>query len=89
MIPTTFQVMNQQSTNWAGVDAAGARSAFSSVTASWVEPAIAPSTAETYAAFWVGLDGDGSSTVEQIGTLAYSVNGSVSYYAWYEMYPAT
>ncbi len=80
----------EQSTNWAGYDAIGASSAFASVTASWVQPAIRPSSAETYASFWVGLDGDGtdSSTVEQTGTLAYSQNGTVRYEAWYEMYPA-
>jgi hypothetical protein len=74
------------SQNWAGYDATGG--GFASVTASWVEPPIQASySAETYAFFWVGLDGDGSSTVEQTGTAAYSQDGSVSYYAWYEMYP--
>ena len=78
-----------QSANWAGYDATGPAFTFSSVTASWVEPAIAASSGDTYAAFWVGLDGANSSTVEQTGTVAESSNGSVSYYAWYEMYPAS
>jgi len=74
------------SQNWAGYDATGG--GFVSVTASWVEPPIQASySAETYAAFWVGLDGHGSSTVEQTGTATYSESGRVSYYAWYEMYP--
>jgi len=74
------------SQSWAGYDATGG--GFTSVTGSWVEPSIQVSySAETYAAFWVGLDGHGSSTVEQTGTVAYSESGSVSYYAWYEMYP--
>ena len=34
-----------------------------------------------------GLDGDGSDTVEQIGTEGYS-EGAVGYDAWYELYPA-
>ena len=38
------------------------------------------------AAFWVGLDGDNSDTVEQIGTEGYS-EGVAGYDAWYEMYP--
>jgi hypothetical protein len=84
--PDLLEGTSEQSTNWAGYDAIGGD--FTSVTASWVQPAIAPSSAETYAAFWAGLDGDGSSTVEQTGTLAYSENGEVSYEAWYEMYPA-
>jgi hypothetical protein len=83
--PDALQGTSVPSTNWAGYDATGG--GFTSVTASWVEPTIPPSSAETYAAFWVGLDGDGSSTVEQTGTMAYSQNGSVSYDAWYEMYP--
>ncbi|MGC9974940.1 MAG: G1 family glutamic endopeptidase, partial [Gaiellaceae bacterium] len=77
----------ETSANWAGYDATGG--GFTSVTASWAEPAIQPSdSAEPYAVFWVGLDGDGSSTVEQTGTAAYSEGGNVYYYAWYEMYPA-
>lgn len=76
------------STNWAGYDAIGG--GFTSVTATWIQPAIQPSYTSTafHASFWVGLDGDGSSTVEQTGTHAYTQNGSVSYYAWYEIYPA-
>ena len=38
-------------------------------------------------AFWVGLDGYSSSSVEQIGTDSDCDAGSPSYYAWYEMYP--
>jgi len=76
----------ETSTNWAGYDATGG--GFTSVTASWVEPPIQASySTDTYAGFWVGLDGDGSSTVEQTGTMAHGHNGSVSYYAWYETYP--
>jgi hypothetical protein len=74
-------------TNWAGYDVTGG--GVTAVTASWYEPAaasISPAASDT--AFWVGLDGDGSPTVEQIGTEAYVQDGSVSYDAWYEMYPA-
>ena len=43
----------------------------------------------TYAAFWVGLDGYTSKSVEQLGTDSDCTNvNSPSYYAWYEMYPA-
>ncbi len=38
-------------------------------------------------AFWVGLDGYNSSSVEQLGTDSDCVSGAPSYYAWYEMYP--
>jgi hypothetical protein len=41
-----------------------------------------------YAAFWVGLDGDGSSTVEQTGADSDCSGSTPTYYAWYEMYPS-
>jgi len=76
------------SLNWAGYDDS-TDGPFTGVTATWVQPAIrfAGATAFTDAAFWVGLDGDNSDTVEQIGTEGYS-EGAVGYDAWYEMYPA-
>lgn len=42
---------------------------------------------DEYAAFWVGLDGYSSSTVEQTGTLSECVGSEPVYYAWYEFYP--
>jgi len=41
-------------------------------------------------AFWVGLDGDGNSTVEQIGVQANctSQSAAATYTLWYEMAPA-
>ncbi len=73
--------------NWAGYDATGG--GFTSVTATWVEPAVGPAgSTQTYASFWAGLDGDGSATAEQTGTAICSRNGVVTHYAWYEMYPA-
>ena len=73
--------------NWSGLDDS-ADGPFSSVTATWTEPPIRPAgPAFTDVAFWVGLDGDNSDTVEQIGTEGYS-QGAVGYDAWFEMYPA-
>jgi len=37
--------------------------------------------------FWVGLDGRGSDTIEQIGTAGHSKGSETAYDAWYEMYP--
>ena len=77
--------------NWAGYAAgAGAPNpaAFSSVSASWTQPAVPSSGAtDSYADFWVGLDGSQSTSVEQIGTESYSQGGHVGYDAWYETYP--
>jgi Peptidase A4 family len=39
------------------------------------------------AAFWVGLDGYNSTSVEQLGTDSDCDSGAPTYYAWYEMYP--
>jgi hypothetical protein len=39
------------------------------------------------AAFWVGLDGYASSSVEQLGTDSDCNGGTPVYYAWWEMYP--
>ena len=78
------------SVNWAGYSVTSS-SGFTSVTATWTQPAVKASEAETYAAFWVGLDGDSGrekDTVEQIGTMGYTSGGHAYYDAWYEMYPA-
>ena len=41
----------------------------------------------TYAAVWVGIDGAGTDTVEQIGTDSNCGILGAGYYAWYEFYP--
>ena len=72
------------SSNWAGY---ASKSPFSSVSASWVQPAVKCTSKTSYASFWVGLDGYSSNTVEQTGTLAYCNGGKATYYAWVEFYP--
>jgi len=79
------RVSHSTSTNWAGYSATGAR--FTSVSASWKQPAVTCTSATAYSSFWVGLDGDGSNSVEQTGTEADCVGGKAQYSAWYEMYP--
>jgi hypothetical protein len=77
------------SSNWSGYAAYGAT--FSDVSGSWQQPSAdctsAPKNAVALSAFWVGLDGYFSNTVEQTGTEADCVGGSPRYYAWYEFYP--
>lgn len=71
--------------NWGGYAATG--SGFSSVSASWTEPsATCNSTNDLYAP-WVGIDGYGSSTVEQTGVATDCSSGSPVDQAWWEMYP--
>jgi hypothetical protein len=75
-----------QSTNWSGYADTG--STFSTVTASWTEPTGRCSGRTTsLAAFWVGIDGYSSSSVEQDGTLIECYLGTPYYYTWWEMYP--
>ena len=78
-----------QSTNWSGYAVTGANGAYKSVSASWTEPAATCSgRSDQYAAFWVGLDGYSSDSVEQTGTDSDCDGRTPSYYGWYEMYPA-
>lgn len=73
------------STNWSGyADTSGT---YSSVSASWVQPAGTCSSGDQYAAFWVGIDGYNSSTVEQTGSEVDCIGRTAEYVAWYEMYP--
>jgi hypothetical protein len=75
-----------QSTNWSGY--ADTSSTFSTVTGNWTEPSVNCSGGRTtYAAFWVGIDGFTSGSVEQDGTLAECSGGSAFYFTWWEMYP--
>jgi hypothetical protein len=85
-----------QSSNWSGY--ADVDDTFNSVASSWIEPkATCSSTSgglsgllggpSTAGAFWVGLDGYNSTSVEQLGTDSDCDGTTPTYYAWYEMYP--
>jgi Peptidase A4 family len=75
-----------ESTNWSGYAVTGSK--FTVAQGSWTVPSVNCSqTPNTYAAFWVGLDGYSSSSVEQTGTLSQCNGTSAEYYAWYEFYP--
>jgi len=75
-----------QSTNWSGY--ADTSTTFSTATGNWTEPSVSCSGGRTsYAAFWVGIDGFTSGSVEQDGTLAECSGGRAFYFSWWEMYP--
>ena len=75
------------STNWSGYAAHTGR--YKSVSATWTEPGVGcPATQAQYSAFWVGLDGYKSRSVEQLGTLSACNGTTPVYYTWFEMYPA-
>lgn len=80
-------VVHATSSNWAGWDNTG--STYTTVSASWVQPSVTCASHETsYSSFWIGLDGDGSNSVEQTGSESDCANGRATYYSWYEFYPA-
>ncbi|MFB7910259.1 MULTISPECIES: G1 family glutamic endopeptidase [unclassified Kitasatospora] len=77
---------NTNGYNWGGYAAQG--SGFSSVAASWTEPDATCNSSNDLYAPWVGIDGYGSSSVEQTGVATDCSSGSPVDQAWYEMYPA-
>jgi hypothetical protein len=75
-----------ESTNWSGYADTG--SSFSDVSATWTEPsASCTSRTTSLAAFWVGIDGYSSDSVEQDGTLIECYERTAYQYSWWEMYP--
>jgi hypothetical protein len=76
------------SLNWAGYAGNRAGTAFRYVSAAFAVPYLNCAAATTsYSSHWVGLDGLGSASVEQVGIEADCAGSTPRYYAWYEMYP--
>jgi hypothetical protein len=74
------------STNWSGYAVPGTGATH--VIGTWTQPAVTCAAGEnSWSSPWVGIDGDTSRTVEQIGTDSDCQSGTPVYYAWYEMYP--
>ena len=63
--------------NWSGAVTTG--SGFSSVTSSWSEPSVTCNSTNDLMAPWVGIDGYGSSSVEQTGVATDCSSGSAEY----------
>jgi hypothetical protein len=64
--------------------------AFTAVSAMWTQPAVTCPLDNAKVSFWVGIDGDGTRTVEQAGTLVTcsATNQPPVYQAFWEMYDA-
>ncbi len=84
----------ETSTNWAGYVAANnftnpTKGSATKIVGTWgISKAQPIKGLASNSAFWIGLDGYASETVEQIGTSCdIDVHGNTSYYAWFEMYP--
>jgi hypothetical protein len=91
--PNVFAVSSVTSSNWAGYVARNTSGhATHTVTMSagtWVQPGVNCSAGkQTDVSTWVGIHGYSTTTVEQTGSSGDCNGGVVSYYAWYELYPA-
>jgi hypothetical protein len=76
-----------QSTNWSGYADTGTN--FTKATATYLEPTFncAKSAKGSLAAFWVGIDGFSSGSVEQDGTLVECEGNTAVQFSWWEMFP--
>jgi hypothetical protein len=74
------------SSNWSGY--AKSSGTYTSATARWVVPSVAPTQGSTYSSAWVGIDGFNNSSLIQTGTEADYHNGAAHYNAWWEILPA-
>ncbi|MEN6341852.1 MAG: G1 family glutamic endopeptidase [Methanospirillum sp.] len=91
----TSAAMADRSPNWAGYAVqtnfdSPASDVVDAVEATWNVPPVdcAGSNGNDYAsAFWVGIDGISSNSVEQIGTESDCIGGVPTYYTWYEVFP--
>jgi Peptidase A4 family len=82
-----LRLTHGKSNNWSGYALTGS-GPYESVSASWTQPAVnCATTRNGYSAFWTGIDGDTSETVEQTGTEANCSAGRPVYGAWYELFP--
>ena len=74
--------------NWDGYVVTGTN--FTSAKGSWIVPSsTCGKSPDSMTFFWVGIDGWGDNTVEQIGTAVACENTTPVYFAWYEFYPAS
>jgi hypothetical protein len=75
-----------ESSNWSGYADTG--SGFTKVSTTFTQPTGTCTSATSLAAFWVGIDGFSSDSVEQDGTLIECDGGTAFYFTWWEMYPS-
>jgi hypothetical protein len=74
------------SINWAGYAVQAGAGAVRAVRGTWIVPAVSGAS-DAVSSAWVGIDGNASPTVEQIGTESDILGGMPVYFAWFEMFP--
>lgn len=87
----------ETTSNWSGYELRGSSGSYTEVFGTWTVPqVIVAKPGATYSAFWIGLDGDGTSDLVQDGTeqniTEVCILGNIcftftSYYAWTEFLP--
>jgi hypothetical protein len=82
----TISATGWASSNWSGYAITGGP--FTSVTGSWVVPAVAKTKRATYSSSWAGIDGFNNSNLIQAGTEQDYYSGAAHYNAWWEILPA-
>lgn len=81
-------ITQASSVNWSGyADTAKRRGAFTRVSARWVTPRVKCTREDRITSEWVGLDGFGTATVEQAGTIGWCFQARPIYFTWFEMFP--
>lgn len=71
---------------WSGYVLTGNAQSFLAVSATWIQPTVSCPTPNARVSMWVGIDGFGSPTVEQAGTVVVCTRGKPSYKAFSEMF---
>jgi len=75
--------------NWSGYAVQSEVGTFDNIRGSWTQPEVkCAQTGTQVAAYWIGIDGFDSESVEQLGTGTACKNGKAVHYAWFEFYPA-
>ncbi len=84
--------LTENTASWAGYAVTVDKGhAVTDVKGTWVQPSFIGNCASnnfSMVVIWVGIDGFGDNTVEQIGTYVSCYDGAVTYGAWYEFYPS-
>ncbi len=91
--PVKGGIVTQTSGNWAGyVDVPTTAGTITEISAEWAVPTVVCSEASgvAYAVQWIGIDGYGTPSVEQVGSYEFcSGHGAIPVYeTWWEFFPA-
>jgi Peptidase A4 family len=81
-------VVHHEDSGWSGYVVSGSPGEFTSISGSWTEPTVTCETTNDLFSPWLGLDGFGDSTVEQVGVETDCSSGQPQLAGWYELYPA-